>query len=51
VFSGGAAYAILVLGLILVLLGAQWDRLRGAIMNALPMFPGKTNLPPYRAAL
>jgi hypothetical protein len=51
VFSGGAAYAVLVLGLILVLLGAQWDRLRGAIMNALPMFPGKTNLPPYRAAL
>ena len=47
-FSGSAAYAILALGLILVLLGAQWDRLRGAIMGALPAFPGKTNLPPYR---
>ena len=48
VFSGGAAYAILVLGLILVLLGAQWDRLRAWTMTALPAFPGKGNLPPYR---
>lgn len=50
VFSGGAAYAILVLGLILVVLGAQWDGLRGRIMSALPPFPGKSNLPPYRTA-
>ncbi|MBC7737112.1 MAG: hypothetical protein H7245_07800 [Candidatus Saccharibacteria bacterium] len=48
VFDGGAAYAVLVLGLILVLLGAQWDRLRGRIMAALPSFPGKSNLPPFR---
>ena len=47
VFSGGAAFAILTLGLILVLLGAQWDRLRATIMHRLPDFPGKSNLPPY----
>lgn len=50
VFDGGAAYAILALGLILVLLGAQWDRLRGRIMAGLPAFPGKSNLPPYGGA-
>lgn len=50
VFAGGAAYAVLVLGLILVLLGAQWDRLRQRIMASLPDFPGKSNLPPYRMA-
>ncbi len=48
VFDGGAAYAVLMLGLILVLLGAQWDWLRGRIMAALPEFPGKSNLPPFR---
>jgi hypothetical protein len=31
----------------LVLLGAQWEVLRRAIMRALPTFPGKTRLPPY----
>ena len=46
-FEGGAAIAILILGLILVLLGAQWDRLRARLMTALPDFPGKTNLPAY----
>lgn len=43
----GSALIILFLGLGLVLLGAQWDRLRAAIMNALPEFPGKDRLPPY----
>ncbi|MFC0280150.1 hypothetical protein ACFOHK_10900 [Falsigemmobacter intermedius] len=38
---------ILGLGLGLVFLGAQWDRLRGALLRALPEFPGKTRLPPY----
>lgn len=37
---------ILVLGLGLVLLGAQWDRLRGALLRLLPDFPGKDRLPP-----
>lgn len=43
----GSALVVLVLGLGLVLLGAQWDRLRGAIMAALPEFSGKDRLPPY----
>ena len=46
-FSGAAPFAILILGLILVLLGALWERLRAALMHALPDFPGKSHLPPY----
>jgi hypothetical protein len=46
-FSGSAALAILILGAVLVALGAMWERLRARLMNALPDFPGKTNLPPY----
>ena len=42
-----AFFVILVLGMVLVLLGAQWERLRGWIMRALPAFPGKTKLPPW----
>ena len=42
-----SALVILLLGLGLVFLGAQWDRLRRALMQALPDFPGKTRLPPY----
>lgn len=49
-FSGAAAIAILVLGLILVLLGAQWDPLRTRLMTTFPGFPGKVNLPPFGAA-
>jgi hypothetical protein len=30
-----------------VLLGATWERLRTALMTALPAFPGKDRLPPY----
>lgn len=43
----GSALVVVFLGLGLVLLGAQWDRLRNAIMNALPNFAGKDRLPPY----
>ncbi|WP_224816643.1 hypothetical protein [Hasllibacter sp. MH4015] len=43
----GAFLVILLLGAGLVLLGAQWERMRGAIMRALPVFPGKTKLPPW----
>ncbi len=43
----GSALTILFLGLGLVFLGAQWDRLRSALMRALPDFPGKDRLPPY----
>ena len=46
-FEGGAAVAILILGLALVLLGAGWERLRARLMTALPDFPGKSNLPAY----
>jgi hypothetical protein len=45
----GAAGAILGLGLGLVLLGAQWERLRARLMRALPDFPGKSRLPPWQA--
>lgn len=48
VLQDGAMLAILVLGLGLVLLGAQWERLRGALMGALPAFPGKGRLPPWQ---
>lgn len=41
------AWAILVLGIALVLLGAQWEHLRGVILRRLPAFPGKDRLPPY----
>ena len=43
----GSALVVLGLGFGLVLLGAQWERLRGAIMRSLPLFPGKDRLPPY----
>jgi hypothetical protein len=46
-FEGGAAVAILILGLALVLLGAGWDTLRARLMTALPDFPGKDRLPAY----
>jgi hypothetical protein len=42
----GAA-AIVLIGLGLVLLGAQWERLRRSVMRALPDFPGKSRLPPW----
>lgn len=45
-FDGGAL-VILLLGLGLVLLGAQWERLRARLMAILPDFPGKDRLPPY----
>lgn len=47
VLEDGAMVAILVLGLGLVLLGAQWERLRARLMNGLPAFPGKDRLPPW----
>lgn len=47
----GSSLVIVFLGLGLVLLGAQWERLRSRLMRALPDFPGKTNLPPYGAAI
>lgn len=47
VMEGGAALAVLLLGLILILLGANWERFRSTILNILPPFPGKSKLPPW----
>lgn len=41
---------ILLLGLGLVLLGAQWERWRRGLMNGLPAFPGKNRLPPWEGS-
>ncbi|MEE9388171.1 MAG: hypothetical protein V3U96_06145 [Paracoccaceae bacterium] len=50
VIDDGAFIAILTLGLLLVLLGAGWEKIRARIMTALPAFPGKDRLPPYAIA-
>ncbi len=47
VFEGNGFAVILCLGVILVLLGAYWERLRARLMEALPRFPGKDKLPPW----
>ncbi len=47
VMEGAAFLSILMLGVVLVLLGAKWEAIRRAIMNSLPRFPGKTRLPPW----
>jgi hypothetical protein len=47
VLEDNAMLAILLLGIGLVLLGAQWERLRAGLMRALPAFPGKDRLPPW----
>ena len=47
-FAEGNTWAfILLLGVFLVALGAFWENIRGAIMAALPDFPGKDRLPPW----
>ena len=45
--GSAAVWAIFILGALLVVIGAQWERLRSGLMRALPAFPGKTRLPPY----
>lgn len=47
VMEGAAFLSILILGVVLVLLGAKWEAIRRAIMIRLPDFPGKTRLPPW----
>lgn len=44
---GGAFILIFIIGALLVFLGAAWERVRARLMNALPNFPGKSNLPPW----
>ncbi len=48
VIEGGAFWIILLLGAGMVLLGAQWEALRRAVMQMLPGFPGKDRLPPWQ---
>ncbi|WP_166417765.1 hypothetical protein [Cochlodiniinecator piscidefendens] len=49
--DGETAYGIvstlLILGLFITVLGAQWVQIRAKIMNKLPNFPYKHRLPPY----
>ncbi len=42
-----SALTILLLGASIAVLGAKWTAARGALMRALPDFPGKARLPPY----
>lgn len=50
VVEGQAFLIIMLLGAVLVLLGAKWENWRGAIMRRLPDFPGKDRLPPWERA-
>lgn len=46
VFS--TAGTLILLGVGILILGAGWTGIRGRVMRALPDFPGKDRLPPYR---
>ncbi|GGE55288.1 hypothetical protein [Actibacterium pelagium] len=46
--DGKAFYFMLLLGVFLVTLGAQWEALRNWMMKRLPDFPGKDRLPPWQ---
>jgi len=47
VIEGQAFTIIMLLGAVLVLLGAKWESWRGQIMRTLPDFPAKDRLPPW----
>lgn len=47
VIEGQAFTIIMILGAVLVLLGAKWESWRGQIMRTFPNFPGKDRLPPW----
>jgi len=49
VLDGGYGLVILLIGLGLVLLGSNWEKLRCKLMNSLPDFGGKNKLPPWKA--
>jgi len=42
------ASTLILLGIGILILGAGWTGIRGRVMRALPDFPGKNRLPPYR---
>lgn len=45
--GGGIGLLIFLIGAMLVLLGANWERLRAGLMNTLPTFLGKDKMPPW----
>ena len=47
VLEDSAPFVILLLGLVLVILGAKWEAIRARILKTLPGFPGKSRLPPW----
>lgn len=48
VLDGGFGLVVLLIGLGLVLLGANWEKLRCWLLNILPHFKGKDRLPPWQ---
>ncbi|QPM91488.1 hypothetical protein [Pseudooceanicola algae] len=49
--GGNWVFVFLFIGLFLTLLGSFWIQVRGALLRALPGFPGKDRLPPYRTEI
>lgn len=47
VFKDGSPVVVLILGLVLVILGAKWEAIRGSILARAPEFPFKGQLPPW----
>ncbi len=45
----GGVSIVFILGLLFTALGTWWVQMRGAVLRALPEFPGKSKLPPYRS--
>jgi len=45
--GSAAGFAILAVGLVLVILGAGWEKFRATTLDGLPNFPGKDRLPPW----
>ena len=41
------AWLLILMGGFVTLIGAFWNQTRGAVLRALPAFPGKARLPPY----
>ena len=45
----GGVSIVFILGVLFTALGTWWVQMRGAVLRALPEFPGKSKLPPYRS--
>jgi hypothetical protein len=44
----GAVFVVFLIGLFFTAIGTWWVQIRARVMNALPNFAGKANLPPYQ---